>query len=68
VTKGEGAIRREVGSRCLVGKLWADRLANKEAFKTILSRIWRIVGTVVSKNCKTICGYSSLLRRMTKTG
>jgi hypothetical protein len=39
VTKGEGAIRREVGSRCLVGKLWADRLANKEAFKTISSRI-----------------------------
>lgn len=31
VTKGDVAVGREVGTRCLVGKLWTERTANKEA-------------------------------------
>jgi hypothetical protein len=39
VTEGDVAIGREMGTRCLVGKLWTERPANKEAFKTVFSRI-----------------------------
>ena len=34
---------------CLVGKIWARKQVSREAFKTVLSRIWRLVGTVVFK-------------------
>jgi hypothetical protein len=49
VMEGEVVVGREVGTRCLVGKLWTERTANKEAFKTVLLRIWRLVGSVVFK-------------------
>jgi hypothetical protein len=32
-----------------VGKLWSEKPTNKEAFKTVFSRIWRLIGTVVFK-------------------
>jgi hypothetical protein len=49
VMEGDVAIGREMGTRCLVGKLWTERPANKEAFKTVFSRIWRLAKTVVFK-------------------
>ena len=49
VTEGEIAGGREVGIHCLVGKLWAEKPVNREAFKTVMSRVWRMTGTVVFK-------------------
>lgn len=49
VTEGEVAEIKEQGDRCLVGKLWAEKGANREAFKTVLSRLWRTVGRVIFK-------------------
>jgi hypothetical protein len=49
VTEGDVAVGREVGTRCLVGKLWIERIANKEAFKTVLSRIWCLARSMVLK-------------------
>jgi hypothetical protein len=49
VQEGEIAEGRELGARCLVGKLWAGKQVNREAFQTVLSRIWRLVGAVVFK-------------------
>jgi hypothetical protein len=46
ILEGEVAADREKGERCLVGRIGDERKVNKEAFKTVLSRIWRIVGTV----------------------
>jgi hypothetical protein len=37
-------VGKEVGTQCLVGKLRTKRIANKEAFKRVLSRIWCLVG------------------------
>jgi hypothetical protein len=37
------------GSKCLVGRLGVPKKLNKEAFKAILLRIWRPVGTVLFK-------------------
>jgi hypothetical protein len=50
VLEGEIAEGREIGERCLVGKLWSGKRVNREAFQTQLSRIWRLVGTVVFKD------------------
>jgi hypothetical protein len=41
-------VRAQVG-RCLVGKIWMGRTVNEEAFKTVLSRIWRTIGGVIFK-------------------
>lgn len=49
VTEGEIAEVREVGIRCLVGKLWAEKPVNREAFKSVMSRVWQMAGTVVFK-------------------
>jgi hypothetical protein len=42
IADGEIEEARVQGGKCLVGKLWMGRKANSEAFKTVLSRIWRI--------------------------
>lgn len=47
ILEGEIAADREKGERCLVGRIGDERKVNKEAFKNVLSRIWRILGTVV---------------------
>jgi hypothetical protein len=44
VTDGEVEEIREKGTTCLVGKLLAENIVNKEAFKVVLSRIWCTVG------------------------
>lgn len=44
VTKGEIADGRKKGELCLVGRIWSEKLINKEAFKIVLSRVWRIAG------------------------
>jgi hypothetical protein len=49
ISEGEVAESREQGDHCLVGKIRDDRKVNKEAFKTVLMRLWRIVGSVVFK-------------------
>jgi hypothetical protein len=41
-----------IAGKCLIGKLWADRSVNQEAFKTVFSNIWRIVGSVKFKELK----------------
>jgi hypothetical protein len=43
---------RVIAGKCLIGKLWADRSVNQEAFKTVFSSIWRIVGSVKFKELK----------------
>jgi hypothetical protein len=43
-----GEIRAQ-GEYCLIGKIWAEKKINKEAFKTVLSRIWRAEGCVSFK-------------------
>jgi hypothetical protein len=55
VTEGEVGEFRERGVNCLVGKLWSEKAVNKEAFKTVLSRIWRTVGRVVFKELQDNC-------------
>lgn len=49
VTEGEIAIVCSKGVNCLVGCLRVDRKANKEAFKTLMSRLWHTIGNVVFK-------------------
>jgi hypothetical protein len=56
VHEGEIAEGREIGERCLVGKLWSSKQVNREAFQTVLSRIWRLVGTVVFKDLQDNLG------------
>jgi hypothetical protein len=33
----------------LIGKIWAEKKYNKEAFKTVFTRIWKVEGCVVFK-------------------
>jgi hypothetical protein len=40
---------RTKGSKCLVGRLGVPKRINKEAFKTLLTRIWRTVKDVFFK-------------------
>jgi hypothetical protein len=49
ITEGDITVMREKGKRCLVGRLWAGKRTNKEAFQSVLSQIWRIRGGVVFK-------------------
>ena len=46
ITEGEVDELRAQGGRCLVGRIWMGRTVNKEAFKSVLSRIWRTIGGV----------------------
>lgn len=49
ISEGEIAEGRMKGERCLVGRIGGERRVNKEAFRTVLSRIWRLAGSVVFK-------------------
>jgi hypothetical protein len=49
ITEGEISDVRKKGEQCLVGRLWSEKATNKEAFQTVLSRVWRLVGTVIFK-------------------
>jgi hypothetical protein len=49
ITEGDTMEIREKGDRSLIGKIWADKKNNKEAFKTVMSRLWRSVEGIVFK-------------------
>jgi hypothetical protein len=34
---------RVIAGKCVVGKVWIDKNVNKEAFKLVLSNIWRTI-------------------------
>lgn len=40
------------GMKCLVGQLGVQKKVNKEAFKTLLTRIWKLVGRIVFKEIR----------------
>jgi hypothetical protein len=40
------------GTKCLVGQLGVQKKVNKEAFKTLLTRIWKLVGRIVFKEIR----------------
>ena len=39
----------EKGVKCLIGRVWTDKTINKEAFRTALSRLWRITRKISFK-------------------
>lgn len=43
----EVADARVQGARCLMGKICMEKGINKEAFKSILTRLWRTTGRVI---------------------
>jgi hypothetical protein len=43
---------RVIAGKCLIGKIWTDKNVNQEAFISVFSNIWRIVGTVKFKELK----------------
>lgn len=49
IIEGEIVDGRVKGERCLIGRIGDKKKVNKEAFRTVLSRIWRTVGSVVFK-------------------
>jgi hypothetical protein len=49
ISEGDVAADREKGLRCLVGRIGDEKKVNKEAFKSILSRIWRTIRPVTFK-------------------
>ncbi|XP_059446458.1 uncharacterized protein LOC132178004 [Corylus avellana] len=49
ICEGEIADGREKGERCLVGRIGGERRVNKEVFRFVLSRIWRLSGSVLFK-------------------
>ncbi|XP_059436243.1 uncharacterized protein LOC132169189 [Corylus avellana] len=49
ITEGEIEEARAQGGRCLIGKLWMGKRVNKDALKTVLSRIWRTLGGIIFK-------------------
>jgi hypothetical protein len=49
ITEGEVEEVRKKGELCLVGRLWSEKKTNKEAFKSVLSGIWRLRGRVFFK-------------------
>jgi hypothetical protein len=55
VVEGDVAEIREKSLNCLVGKLWTERPINKEAFQTVLSRLWRTVGQVIFRELQDNC-------------
>jgi hypothetical protein len=52
VEEGEVVKGREVGTKCLIGKVWSNKIVNKEALQSVLSIIWRTVGGVKFKYLK----------------
>jgi hypothetical protein len=49
ITEGEVDEVWVQGGQCLVGRIWMGRKVNKEAFTSVLTRIWRILGGVTFK-------------------
>jgi hypothetical protein len=49
ITESDTADLRGRSERCLLGKLMSDRRIQKEAFKTLMSRLWKTVETVAFK-------------------
>lgn len=49
IFEGEVTETKMLGDNCLVGKIWTEKAVNKEAFKTVLSRLWHTVGRVIFK-------------------
>lgn len=49
ILESEVAADNEKGERCLVGIIGDEKKVNKDAFRNILSCIWRTVGLVVFK-------------------
>jgi hypothetical protein len=49
ITEGEIEEIRAQGGRCLVGRIWMTKRVNKEAFKVVLTRVWRTTRGVVFK-------------------
>jgi hypothetical protein len=47
ISEGEVAADREKGERCIVGRIGDEKKVNKDAFKSVLARIWCIVGIVI---------------------
>lgn len=46
IMEGEVAANREKRERCLVGRVGDGKKVNKEAFKNVISQLWRTVGIV----------------------
>lgn len=49
ITEGEVADLADKGSRCLVGRLVTEKRFNREAFRCLLTRLWRPVGRIIFK-------------------
>jgi hypothetical protein len=49
ITEGEIEEVRVQGGRCLVGRIWMAKRVNKDAFKDVLTRIWRTRRGVIFK-------------------
>jgi hypothetical protein len=52
IDEHEVSEARVVAGKCLVGKVWADKLVNKEAFQSVMSNVWRTAGEVKFKDLK----------------
>ena len=50
ITVGEVEESWQRGENCLIGKYWAERRYSKEAFKSVLSRLWQMEGRVTFKD------------------
>lgn len=46
ITAGDVDVSVKQGDNCLARRYWSKKKYNKEAFKTVLSRLWRAVGRV----------------------
>ena len=66
VVEGDVAKIREKSMNCLVGKLWTKKAINKEAFQTVLSRIWHTVRQVVFKELLDNCWLFEFSRKSKK--
>jgi hypothetical protein len=49
ISKVDTADLRVQSGRCLVGKLLSYRLIQKEAFRSLMSKLWKTVGSIVLK-------------------
>ena len=66
VVEGDVAETTEKRVNYLVGKVWTEKSINKEAFRTILSRIWRTVGQVLFKEFQDNCWLFEFFRESDK--
>lgn len=49
MSDGEIAEAQKQGTNCLIGKIWAGKQINKDAFRKVFTRIWRLDGGVSFK-------------------